>query len=443
MNNIEDVTTILSTCSTMKEASNALKVNERTLRKWFKRFGLPNPSTFLNTKINAFIASTELTEEDKSVIKSLYPAGLSKGYTVDELSAKLGKSKTKIRQFIKDANLKHDGISIQPTVFDQKKINEEIKDFLDISLKKNTEDKITDSIRKDAEKWRNWKNTTGKELFELLSKKVPQYKVEKRVFEKTERKYAAILALQDFHYGRLSSLLETFDACSPQEQEKLLFDALEDIFSKIDGFGTADKIYITVGGDFINSDNSKLTTTNGTQQDSIPSHAHIMVNAGFLLVKIVDFCRTYFKEVELIPTPGNHDRDSTIGLYMFLYAWFKDEEDVICDGISLVPRQYRTYSNTLLAFLHGDGGKVQDWPIIMANEASEMWGKTKHRILVQGHFHHRINQDLKGVQRIQVPSMASEDRYSTLHGYQSKKGLSIILIDSKRGYFGELFANCS
>lgn len=443
MNNIEDVVNILATCSTMKEASKALKVNERTLRKWFKRFGLPNPSTFLNTRIDSFIESTELTDEDKIVIKSLYPSGISKGFTVEELSAKLGKSKNKIKQFIKDNNLKHDGVPIQPATFDQKKVNEEIKDFLDISLRKNVEDKISDSIRRDAEKWRNWKNNVSKELFELISKKITQYKVEKRVFEKNERKYAAILALQDFHYGRLSSLIETFDATSPAEQEKLLFEALYEIFEKIEGFGTAEKLYITVGGDFINSDNSKSTTTNGTQQDSLPSHAELLVGSGFLMVKIIDFSRQYFQQVELIPTPGNHDRDSTVSLFMFLYAWYKNADDVFCNGLDLKPRQYRTYNNTLIAFLHGDGSKVNDWPIIMANEASEMWGKTKHRILVQGHHHHRINQDLKGVQRIQVPSMASEDRYSTLHGYQSKKGLSIIVIDSKRGYFGEIFANCS
>lgn len=441
--NIEKIVQVLSTCSSMKDASKALNVNERTLRKWFKKFNLPHPSTFLDNKINNLIADLELDESDKGLINKLYPDGLNKGLTVDELANKLNKPVNKVSKYIKESKITHSDSPVKLTDFSQKKLNDDIKDYINTVLTKTTNEKITDSLRKDAEKWRNWKKNVQEPLFELLNKKVPQYKVEKREFKESKSKFAAVLALQDYHYGRLSSILETFDATTPAEQEKLLFEALNDIFGKIQGFGEADVCYITVGGDFTNSDNSKLETTKGTPQDSFPSHVALMVGSSFLLVRIVDFALQFFNKVKLIGTRGNHDSDTSVSQYLFLYAWYRNNERVETNGLKFHPRQYTSYCNTLLAFMHGDGGKVKDWPIIIANEASELWGKTKHRVLIQGHYHHRINQDLSGIQRIQTPSMASEDRYSTLQGYQSRKGLSIVLIDSERGYFAEIFANCS
>ena len=441
--NIEKIVQVLSTCSSMKDASKALNVNERTLRKWFKKFNLPHPSTFLNNKINNLITDLELDESDKGLINKLYPDGLNKGLTVDELANKLNKPVNKVSKYIKESKITHSDSPVKLTDFSQKKLNDDIKDYINTVLTKTTNEKITDSLRKDAEKWRNWKKNVQEPLFELLNKKVPQYKVEKREFKESKSKFAAVLALQDYHYGRLSSILETFDATGPEEQEKLLFEALHDIFSKIQGFGEADICYITVGGDFINSDNSKITTTKGTPQDSFPSHVHLMYNASFLMVKIIDFCRSHFKEIELVSCLGNHDSESSVALYLFLSAWYRNTKDVICKLDSLRVRQYRQYNNTLMMFHHGDTkAKVTNWPIIMANEAKEMWGSTKHRLIVSGHKHTHISEDLMGIHRVQVGSLSSEDRHSTLQGYQSTKNLSLILIDSNRGYSGEVVSNC-
>lgn len=443
MNNIQDVVQILSTCSTMKEASLALKKNERTLRKWFNKFGLPHPSTFLNTRINNLINELELTDEDKNVINTLYPDGLNKGLTVEELSVKLDKPVSKISKYIKDSKITHSDQPINITEFNGKKLNEEIKQYIDASLKKNTTEKVTDSLRKDAEKWRNWKKNVQEPLFDLLNKKVPQYTVQKRELKPSNSKYAAILALQDYHYGRLSSILEVFDATSPEEQEKLLFDALTDIFSKIQGFGTAEKCFITIGGDFVNSDNEQGGTTKGTPQDSFPSHTALTVHASFLMVRIVDFARQHFSEVELVCVKGNHDSGTSVALHMFLSAWFRETPDVI-SIIDYRSRQYRMYHNTLIMFHHGDmKQKVTNWPLIMANEASEFWGKSKYRMIVSGHKHTHVSEDIMGTHRIQVGSLSSEDRYSTLQGYQGVKNMSLILIDSQRGFSGEILANCS
>lgn len=445
-NDIEKVIQILSTCSTMKEASVALKKNERTLRKWFKRFNLPSPSNFLNSKINEFIEdSSILTDDDKLKIRALYTNSLTnKGNTVDELSLILNKSKSKIKDYLKEINLKHDDLPIQTKVFNQTVINNEIKEFLDFSLRSNAEVKITDTLRKDALKWRNWKENVSKDLFDLLDKKIPKYKIDKFNLKDTEP-FGCVLSIQDFHLGRFSSITETNFNTDLEIQIEDFKICIRKLVSKISKFGKIDKLFLTIGGDFINSDNSKITTTHGTPQDSVPSHTLLQIQALLLLIYMVDTCRTISNEIELVFSGGNHDHDNSVSMYLAVSAWFKDCEDIKTFFDEKTPnarkRQYRTYGDNLLVFAHGDGPKAVNMPIIIANEARQIWGKTKHTMYFSGHHHVKINQDINNIQHFQQPSLALDDRWSYDKGFQNNKGMSIVLLDKKDGYIGELVAH--
>jgi len=339
--------------------------------------------------------------------------------------------------------------NVQPSLFKEEKVDtkqqKKVDEVRDYKLANKIETLERDKLKTDVLKWKTWKENIGNEIFKIVGNKASEYVVPTLELTPTKREYAAIFSLQDFHLGRLSSPVEVSDATSIEQQVKLLFDCVKDLISQTVGFGKPQKLYMTIGGDFINSDNSKLTTTNGTPQDSFPSHSGLMLQGGLVLVGLVDLLRQVFPVIEFVPSPGNHDRDTSVSLYMFISAWFRDCPGIVTnfDLQNVKVRQYRKYGENLLAFMHGDGSKLKQWPIVIANEAREIWGQTKHAILVTGHKHFRISQDLFGMQHIQVPSMASEDRWSMLNGYQSQKCISWVLVDANRGYLAELVSHAT
>ena len=135
-----------------------------------------------------------------------------------------------------------------------------------------------------------------------------------------------------------------------------------------------------------------------------------------------------------------NDKVLSIELADWLYAWFNDAEDVICD-MSARSRQYRKYGDTLLTFMHGDGLKPDKAPIVIAQEARELWGQTKHCALYTGHYHTRITRDINGVQHQQASSISGEDRWHEQNGYTtSRRGTMGHLVSLEGGPFCDFFA---
>jgi hypothetical protein len=441
---IEHAIKTLQDSGSVNDAAEKLGVSGRQLRREFSKYALFAPSYYLIDREFDII----LTEEQKKLILSYYTGYGNSTKTIHKISLNLGVPQEVIKKFIKENELTHDSLPVtkegkKGLTFD--KYLDLVDEMRDLNLNQKLENYQKENLKVDALKWRKFKKHVLDDVMLAMKKYMPQYDVEKLELKPSKTKYAAVLSLQDYHFNRLASIYDVNDDTSPEEQEIELFNGLTDLCSKIEGFGEAEKIFVTIGGDFVNSDNSKMTTTKGTAQDSFPSHTDSVVKAGLLYIKIIDFLRQYFKVIEFIPQKGNHDNDTTVSLYMFLSAWYKDNADIITnwDKKNIRSRQYRVYGTTLLAFMHGDGGRAKDWPIIIANEAREMWGRTKHTVLITGHHHLRISQDLQGVQHNQVPSMASQDRWSYLNGYQSEKGFTIILIDSENGYLAEIMSNHS
>lgn len=443
---IKEAILILNQSKTVSEAAKQMDIHERKLRRIFQKYKMMSPASYL-------LVQPELTKNQKKNIIALYSDFDGQGKTVSEIAEILKEPESKIQEYLKSVKITHKSLPF--TEEDKKKLDpkliEKAEEIREYKLKTLLEQKQRETERVDAQKWKSWKDNVGEKIFELVEYKASNYMVDKWKFPgQPVRDFCAILSLQDFHLGRLAHASEVKDSTGIEKQVEYLMTCIKDLCLKASSFGAADKIYVTIGGDFINSDNSKLTTTNGTPQDSLPSHTGLMLKGGFVLVKMIDLLRQVFKVVELIPSPGNHDRDTSISMYMFISAWYRNCPDVITnmnfDDIEKTNchlRQYRKFGNNLLAFMHGDGSKLKQWPIIIANEAREIWGQTKHCILVTGHKHYRISQDIMGIQHIQVPSLASEDRWSTLNGYQSEKSISMILVDTEQGYMAELVSTIS
>lgn len=442
--NKEDIPGILDLlvkADSVEDVAELLNVSSKTLRRLFARNDMLSPSDYLKPKTHV------LSNADKTNIRALY-SDVGEEYSATEIAIKLQLPLELIQGYIKDAKLNHKILPLgehELNLSDKEKIKRSLE-VRDYKLKSKLESVISQKIQDSANKWENWNKNVLNPLLSLIEKEVPKYTIEKLNLKEI-KPYAAILSIQDFHFGRLASSLETKENTSMEIQSKHLMDSVDSLMSRLFPFGQPQKLYLTIGGDFINSDNSKLTTTHGTPQDSFPSHTALTVKGSLLLIKMIDKLRQFFPLIELIPTPGNHDNDSSVSLYMFCSAWFRECEDVITffditdEERNIRKRQYRKYGNSLLAFAHGDGTQIKDNPVIIANEARELWGQTKYCILTTGHKHFRISQDLFGIQHNQVPTLAIEDRWGETKGFQNQKGMNILLIDKEQGYLGEIVVN--
>lgn len=426
---------ILSQSSSVEEAAGILGISSRSLRRGFANAGMLQPVSYL--PYNA-----ELSKNKKQKIVELY-SDVGGELTAQEIAISEEIPLEDVQKVIKEKKLTHKSLPVTDSkLLDFEKLakSREIRDY---KLKAKFKELESDKIKSDAAKWQNWKQNIGNALFKVLEDSIKEYSVEQLDVKKSDP-FIAVLSIQDFHLGRYASKLEVGKETNIEKQEKDIMDCVRDLVNKVAKFGKPDYFMLSVGGDFANSDNSKGTTTNGTPQDSLPSHALIQVKSSMIKIKIIDLLRQ-LAPVILVPTGGNHDRDESVSMYLFASAWFKDSEDVTTffhePDANLAGRQYRTYGKNLIAFAHGDGPKIKNMPAIIANEARELWGKTQHTTVLTGHHHFRISQDLFGMQHVQVPSLALDDRWSYSKGFQNEKGLSIVLLDKEKGYMAEIMSH--
>ena len=131
--------------------------------------------------------------------------------------------------------------------------------------------------------------------------------------------------------------------------------------------------------------------------------------------------------------PGNHDRYTTTLLRAALKGWFNKVDDVEIHE-TLSPRQHVVWGKNLLSFLHGDVGKVKDWPAIIAGERKGDWGKTEHKYIFTGHLHtERELPTFGNVTVYRMPSLAGTDNWHHSKGYKSRKALIAYVVDEDLG----------
>ncbi len=65
----------------------------------------------------------------------------------------------------------------------------------------------------------------------------------------------------------------------------------------------------------------------------------------------------------------------------------------------------------MLMFTHGDKGKQENYPLLMATEMPEMFGATVHREVHVGHLHQLRVRELMGVRVRVIPSLSAADSW--------------------------------
>lgn len=271
------------------------------------------------------------------------------------------------------------------------------------------------------------KNTNGlvkhedfrEDLLQSLKSYSPNFDKIKR--DKVSDGHCLVLDIADLHIGKLASATESGEKYNVQKAVELATEGVAGILQKAEGFNI-DQIVFVIGNDVLHIDNPAGTTTSGTKQDVDGMWYDNFMAAKDLYIAIIERLVTEW-DVHVMHNPSNHDYMTGFMLADTVYSWFRNHPNITFD-VSMAHRKYYQYGNNLLGTSHGDGAKMPDMPLLMANESKEMWSSTKFRYIYLHHIHHmrKINflsgQDYHGATVEYLRSVSYTDSWHHRKGYQ-------------------------
>jgi hypothetical protein len=223
------------------------------------------------------------------------------------------------------------------------------------------------------------------------------------------------ISIPDLHIGKLAWSEETYGANYDHKIAIGLYrDALEALITRTAAFRFA-RIVVPVGNDFFHSDTKAGTTTGGTPLDTDSRFQKTYVAGRRLMVDAVERLRQ-IAPVTLVMVPGNHDSLSTFCLGDSLECWYHQTPDVQVLNLP-TPRKYIEFGKCMLMFTHGDKGKKDNYPLLMATEQPEMFGRTKFRECHTGHLHQLQVKELMGVRTRISPALCAPDAWHSEHHF--------------------------
>lgn len=226
--------------------------------------------------------------------------------------------------------------------------------------------------------------------------------------------YIYFLPLPDLHLGKLAWAKETgYKNYDTKEAVRVYKQAVSKLMSDVELF-QIERVVLTLGNDFFNTDNKEGSTTNGTPQDNDSRWLKSFTDGAKLMVDVISSLVESY-QVDVITVPGNHDEQRSTYLSLYLESWFRDNDRVSFDNRN-TSRKYYVYGRNLIGFCHGKNEKVNDLPLLMMQEAPKLDG-IFHKHFLLGHFHHESIRDYKGIKVEVMPSLAQPDAWHSEVGF--------------------------
>ncbi len=303
---------------------------------------------------------------------------------------------------------------------------------LDINLAERGIDK------KDVVSVKHWQSASGEFRFSIVTKEditanetdilktvssfienhSPHYPSIKRKIKLNN--HLLVINPADIHIGKYANHLETGDGYNVEIACERVLEGLQGLIDKSKGF-EVDRVLFCVGNDILHIDNVYNTTTAGTNQDVDGKWWEHFEIALALYVKCVEILRE-IAPVDVIHSMSNHDYQSGFHLAHALKSWFRLDDEVTFD-ISVAHRKYYQYGKNLIGLEHGDGAKMANLPLTMAQERPLLWSETTHRYWYLHHLHHKVKhkwldaKDFIGVTVEYMRSPSGTDSWHSRKGY--------------------------
>ncbi len=264
-----------------------------------------------------------------------------------------------------------------------------------------------------ADKWLNVESNIIEAITSSLG--LPSHPFNLRPLVNTRMERVVVTSTADLHLGKRvwnPTHGVVYNQAIAQEKLMSTASALANQMQTLD-FSHA---VLCIGGDDLHIDTYSGATTNNTPQDMDGTPDEVIANYLPTVIPWIDFWRDYADHVDVLVTPGNHNRVLAQALGLAVQAHYRNDEDVFVDA-SPLPRKYVRIGSVLLGFAHGEKGKPHDYSSAMANEARLDWGNSRHRYFFLQHQHHTEVKDTNGVVFFRNPSLGEADRWHSNNLY--------------------------
>lgn len=259
------------------------------------------------------------------------------------------------------------------------------------------------------------------ELLPQISKQAPSFSPANYVFDNKKPNALVEFCAFDLHYGKLCWAPESGENFDSNIARERMAAAVKSSMAATTPLYNVEKILFIVGNDYFNSDNAKQTTHGGTPQTDDHRWQKVFHGGVTLLIDTIDYLMQ-FAPVEVMVIQGNHDWERIFYAGTVLEARYSGCQNVNVDNIP-TPRKYFQYGRNLIGFTHGNNEKVNDLPMIMAQEVPQAWATSKYREFHLGHLHHNevkswiSEKDYIGVKVRRMRSLTSNDAWHNMKGY--------------------------
>lgn len=289
--------------------------------------------------------------------------------------------------------------------------------------------KLEDKVLKVQDLWqvkawlkRNKPAIQMREIKEALLKEIKSKApaVKKHKFKQYDNPVLMEVNLFDFHFGKLTWGKETGENYDIKIAKNIYRDCINRIVTYVKMFNV-ERILYPIGNDFFNVNSGNQATYSGTVQSEDDRWKKTFVEGWKLVRDSIDDLSQY-APVDVLIIPGNHDLESTFYLGEVLAAYYNKNENVKIDNTPPLRKYYR-YGDNLIGFTHGKDEKINDLPLIMANERSIDFGLTKYREWHLGDKHHKkeikwiATDEIKGVVVRILRSLSTTDHWHYQKGY--------------------------
>lgn len=286
--------------------------------------------------------------------------------------------------------------------------------------------------KKDVVSVKHWQTMKGENRFSVVTKEdygvditslfgkintyiednAPKYPT---IIRRKKGEHLLIINPADIHIGKYAHNDETGDEYNIDIAQERVLEGIQGLIDQSKGF-SVEKVLFCIGNDILHIDNVYNTTTKGTPQDADGKWWEHYEVALDLYVKCVEMLRKV-APVDCVHSMSNHDYQSGFHLAHSLKAWFRNTKDVTVDaGVSY--RKYYIYGKNMIGVEHGDGAKMADLPLLMANENPEGWANCPFRYWYVHHVHHKIKmkwQDAKDYIGVTVEYLRSPSGADSWH----------------------------
>lgn len=325
-----------------------------------------------------------------------------------------------------------------------------------------TLDQLLDGMGVDRSVWEvadwqpnAWTGADGTQMYQAKARlrRIAKSSVEQRVYAAIQRategrrtgpefyishpeyhQNLLLRAMYDLHLGKMGLDHGT------SESVKVNRWAREELYRKSSGYQLSQ--ILIAASELAHTENGR-TTTAGTPQDSDRLHDDA-----------VDLCyETIVEEVEraleiapvgLVYTPGNHGWQTEMNVAKMVSIHFRNNKHVT---VQRGGRIYYPFGVNLLGFAHGNNEKHAMLPLLMADEEPELWGRSRYREWILGHFHHKKKRDylpideVGGVRIRIMSSLSPKDEWHHRMGYNAVKAAEALIYNHATGYETHIAAN--